>query len=146
MVPPIGTGHMTSLHQSRELAEAAAEKLRVFAQPQRLMILSCLLGGERQVAEIERLTGVSQPALSQQLAELRRASLVMTRRDAKLVFYSLADGDVRTCVATMEHMLAGADGPAPISQATPPSIRRPIAIARGRSDPSFGAAAFARIG
>lgn len=137
---------MTALYQSRDVAEAAAEKLRVFAQPQRLMILSCLLAGERQVAEIERLTGVTQPALSQQLAELRRASLVVTRRNAKLVFYSLADDDVRNCVATMEHMLAGEDAAAPVSQSKILPVRKPIEIAKGRSDSSLGAAAFARIG
>ena len=146
MVSPIGAGHMTALHQSRDLAEAAAEKLRVFAQPQRLMILSCLLTGERQVAEIERLTGVTQPALSQQLAELRRASLVMTRRDAKLVFYSLADEDVRTCGATMEHMLAGAEAPVPTAQGKASPTRKPVENAKARSDPSLGAAAFARVG
>ena len=66
---------MTAIHRSRALADVAVEKLRVFAQPQRLMILSYLLGGERQVADIETATGVSQPALSQQLAELRSAEL-----------------------------------------------------------------------
>ena len=64
---------MTAIHQSRAIADAAVEKLRVFAQPQRLMILSYLLGGERQVADIEAATGVTQPALSQQLAALRLA-------------------------------------------------------------------------
>ena len=55
-----------AIYQSRALADVAVEKLRVFAQPQRLMILSYLLGGERQVADIEAATGVTQPALSQQ--------------------------------------------------------------------------------
>ena len=101
---------------------------------------------QRQGAEIERLTGVTQPALSQQLAELRRASLVMTRRDAKLVFYSLADEDVRTCVATMEHMLAGAEAPVPTAQGKASPTRKPVENAKARSDPSLGAAAFARVG
>ena len=53
-----------AIYQSRALADVAVEKLRVFAQPQRLMILSYLLGGERQVADIEAATGVTQPAQS----------------------------------------------------------------------------------
>ena len=56
------------------------------AQPQRLMILSCLLDAEHNVGEIAELTGIGQPALSQQLAALRRAGLVNTRKEAKLVW------------------------------------------------------------
>ena len=63
---------MTSLFESRDRAVKAADKLKVYAQPQRLMILSCLLRGERTVSEIDAATGIGQPALSQQLAELRR--------------------------------------------------------------------------
>ena len=66
----------------RSDADAIAEQLRIFAQPQRLMILAELLGGERSVGEIEAATAIGQPALSQQLAELRRAALVDTRRGA----------------------------------------------------------------
>ena len=93
---------MTALYQSRELATSVSEKLKVYAQPQRLMILSCLLRGERNVAEIGEATGIGQPALSQQLAELRRANLVSTSKEAKQVWYALADGDVGVCVQTME--------------------------------------------
>src|SRR6476659_9114440 len=95
---------MSALFQSRELADAATEKIRVFAQPQRLMILSYLLGGERGVAEIEKATGIGQPTLSQQLAELRRGDLVVTRREAKLVYYRLASDNVVLCVRTLEAM------------------------------------------
>lgn len=136
---------MTSLHQSRALADVAVEKLRVFAQPQRLMILSYLLSGERQVADIEAATGVSQPALSQQLAELRRADLVKTRREAKQVHYRLADETAALCVRTLEAMF-GADNAA-VGQREP--TRRP-ARPHGASPAArlqnIGAAVFARIG
>lgn len=93
---------MTAIFESRALATEIAEKLRVYAQPQRLMILSCLLRGERTVAEIGEITAITQPALSQQLAELRRAELVNTRKEAKQVWYSLANDGVTICVQTME--------------------------------------------
>lgn len=89
---------MTPLHQSRERATEIAERLKIFAQPQRLMILSSLLSGERTVGDIEAATSISQPSLSQQLGELRRAKLVATRRAAKQVHYRLANGDVALCV------------------------------------------------
>lgn len=101
---------MTALYEARALADRAVEKLRVYAQPQRLMILSCLSRGERTVGGIDAATGIGQPALSQQLAELRRAGMVRTRRAAKQVHYDLADEGVRLCVRSMEAIFG--DGPA----------------------------------
>lgn len=64
--------------------------LRAIAHDVRLKLLRTLLeNGEKSVGELETLTGIVQPGLSQQLAILRKAELVQTRRDAKLVFYSL---------------------------------------------------------
>ena len=48
---------MTALFENRELAASVSDKLKVYAQPQRLMILSCLLRGERNVAEIGETPG-----------------------------------------------------------------------------------------
>ncbi|MFC3099060.1 ArsR/SmtB family transcription factor [Alteraurantiacibacter palmitatis] len=98
---------MTAIFENRDIAADVAERLRVYAQPLRLMILSCLLRGERTVAEIGEITGITQPALSQQLAELRRAELVNTRKEAKQVWYALADDRVMSCVQTMEAVFCG---------------------------------------
>lgn len=136
---------MTALHQSRALADAAAERLRVFAQPQRLMILSCLLGGERQVADIETATGVTQPALSQQLAELRRADLVKARREVKQVYYRLADDAAATCVRTLEAMLGAGDPDSPQPEPVRHAVRPRSAMSPDRSR-DISAAAFARVG
>jgi DNA-binding transcriptional ArsR family regulator len=125
---------MTAIFESRDLADSVADKLKVYAQPQRLMILSCLLRGERNVAEIGEATRIGQPALSQQLAELRRAELVSTRREAKQVWYALAHDGVGLCVQTMEAMFC--EGELPASQST---IRPP-------QPAPTGVAAFARIG
>ena len=101
---------MKPLWQSRAQAEDSAERLRKFGQPQRLMILSLLLEGEKSVSEIDMATGIGQPGLSQQLAELRRAELVTTRRQAKQVFYSIADESVELSVRSIE-ALFGAGAP-----------------------------------
>lgn len=98
---------MTALYKDRALAEAAGELLKVYAQPQRLMILSCLLEGERIVSDIDSATGIGQPALSQQLAELRRKELVRTRRHGTQIFYTLADAKIELCVRCMETILGG---------------------------------------
>ncbi|OYW87131.1 MAG: transcriptional regulator [Sphingobium sp. 32-64-5] len=101
---------MTPLHAARELADAAAEKLKAYAQPQRLMILSLLLErGEQSVSAIDEATGIGQPALSQQLAELRRSGLVNTRKQARQVYYSLADSGTELCVRGIEAVFGGGD-------------------------------------
>lgn len=55
----------------------------------RFRVLQSLSNSEKSVGEIEEDTKVSQPGLSQQLAILRKAELVTTRREAKMVFYPL---------------------------------------------------------
>ncbi len=64
------------------------EELKAIAHPLRLLILNVLLRGELNVGEIEKISGIGQPTLSQQLSILRRAGLVKTHKNAKLVFYS----------------------------------------------------------
>lgn len=133
---------MSALYQSRALADAATEKLRVYAQPQRLMILSCLLHGEKTVGEIDAATGIGQPALSQQLAELRRAEMVKTRRVSKQVYYDLADEKICLCVRCMEAILG--DGPDPAAAlASILDSASPVPIPR--KTPA-GTAAFVRVG
>ena len=78
----------------KEQVATAVELLRALAHPARLLILSCLFERERAVGEIERELGLKQPGLSQQLAELRDAGLVATRRESKSVFYRIADNRV----------------------------------------------------
>lgn len=131
---------MTALYENRDLAASVSDKLKIFAQPQRLMILSCLLGSERNVAEIGETTGIGQPALSQQLAELRRAELVTTRKEAKLVYYSLANEGVGLCVRTMEAIFGGGAMP----ELTQTKAARSSREVESKPTPS-GAAGFARI-
>ena len=128
------------MFNQRETAVSAAEKLKVFAQPQRLMILSCLLRGERNVGEIDELTGIGQPALSQQLAALRKADLVTTRREGQLIWYSLANEDVALCVRNMEAIFGG-EGE--ISEFAAPPPGQPSSATR--KQPRSGTAQFARL-
>jgi DNA-binding transcriptional ArsR family regulator len=130
------------LFQSRSAADAAAERLKVYAQPQRLMILSLLMGGEHTVSDIEKATGIGQPALSQQLAELRRAEIVRTRKESKQVYYRLADDKVIACVRGVEAMFGGG-AVANLPAVADASVSEPAAPARA---PVKGAAMFARVG
>ena len=78
---------------SLEDAKVASDFLKVFGNENRLIILCALSKHELTVGEMERLLGIRQPTLSQQLARLRAKDLVHTRRVAKEVFYSLASSD-----------------------------------------------------
>ena len=131
---------MNRLYHDRAAATVAAEKLKVYAQPLRLMILSCLLDTEHNVGEIAEATGIGQPALSQQLAELRRADLVRTRKEVKQVWYTLADEGVALCVRNMEAIFGGVGSPKAIPVAKPANTPHP-------ADPVVppGVAGFARI-
>jgi ArsR family transcriptional regulator len=72
-------------------AAEAAELLRLLANASRLQLLCQIALGERSVSQLERELDIQQPALSQQLAELRKAGLVKTRRVSRSIFYSVAD-------------------------------------------------------
>lgn len=129
---------------TREQAALAVEKLKAYGQPQRLMILSHLQTGELTVSGIDAATGIGQPALSQQLAELRRAGLVATRRAAKQVFYRLADASVAHCVRSIETQFGdGVD----LSGEAPDAIPRAAApvAAPARRPVQKDAAVFARV-
>ena len=87
--------------------DAITDVLKSLAHDVRLKLMRTLLEhGEKSVGELESLTGVGQPGLSQQLGILRKAELVRTRRDAKLVFYSLAP-DTLESTAKLLCALAG---------------------------------------
>ena len=68
-----------------------ARLLKILSHQNRLLIACELMCGEASVSEIEERTGVRQPVLSRELARLRAARLVSTRRASKLVYYRLAD-------------------------------------------------------
>ena len=64
------------------------DRMKALAHPVRWRILEALQDGERNVGEVETATQIAQPGLSQQLAVLRKAGIVETRKQAKLVYYS----------------------------------------------------------
>lgn len=75
-------------------SEAPIESFKALAHPVRYRILLALAEGERNVSDLEDVTGIAQPGLSQQLAVLRKAQLVTTRRDSKQVYYSIDPSEV----------------------------------------------------
>ncbi|WP_245294745.1 ArsR/SmtB family transcription factor [Rhizobium rhizosphaerae] len=89
-------------------AEAAAF-MRLFGTPSRLLLLCFIAEKERSVGEMQDELGFRQPALSQQLAELRQAGVVQTRRASRQIFYSIADARVATVMAMLMQMFCSPD-------------------------------------
>jgi DNA-binding transcriptional ArsR family regulator len=83
---PAGKIDLESLQAA---ALQACGLLKALAHPARLLLLCQLSQAERCVSELESLTGIRQPTLSQQLTVLREEQLVSTRREGKQVFYSI---------------------------------------------------------
>ena len=82
-------------------AETAAALLRSMGSKWRLLALCNLVEGERSVGELQRAVGLSQSALSQHLAVLRRMKLVETRRETQTIYYRLAGGAVSAVLETL---------------------------------------------
>lgn len=91
-------------------AEEASEFLKKLAHPARLMIACALVDGERSVRDLEDTLGIRQPGLSQQLAELREAGLVSSRKVSKSAYYRLADDRVSEFFSMMHGMFCTGPG------------------------------------
>ena len=109
------------------------EELRLIGHPMRLQLLAILARGERGVGELVADTGQGPVWISQQLALLRKAGLVQTRREAKQVFYRLADGRLGNVIASLSEIV----GPVQSLVSRSPAV---TPISRGVS-----AAMFARV-
>jgi DNA-binding transcriptional ArsR family regulator len=69
----------------------AAVIARALSDAKRLCVLERLAEGERSVSDLSRDVGCQVPNMSQHLAVLRSAGLVVSRREGSTVFYRLAD-------------------------------------------------------
>ena len=85
-------------------AQAASALLKALSNPHRLLILCTLSGREMTVSEINERIGLSQSSLSQQLAILRREGLVQTRRQAQMIYYSLAASNAPHIIETLKNL------------------------------------------
>ncbi|WP_395069143.1 ArsR/SmtB family transcription factor [Paraburkholderia silvatlantica] len=123
----------------KEHAAEAAEIMRVLGNANRLQLLCQIAQGERSVGELEEQLDIRQPALSQQLAELRKAGLVQTRRESRSILYSLGDGRARLLL----EMLLVTFG---VKTAAAPDAGREAGPSRPAARQVGDAARFARLG
>ncbi len=96
--------NITSL---QDKAPDASRFLKAMSNKHRLLILCNLVETERSVGELEKIVGLSQSALSQHLARLRKEEVVKTRRDAQTIYYSLQNENVTDVLQLLHDIFVG---------------------------------------
>ncbi len=104
------TPTLSDIAELRGSAKRASALLKAMANDRRLLILCCLAMGEQSVGALEDQVGLSQSALSQHLARLRRDKLVTTRRAAQTIYYKLASDEVAAIMGTLHALYCAPKG------------------------------------
>lgn len=91
--------------EARPLNEIKADLFRALAHPARVRALELLVEGEHSVGELQPLVGIESSHLSQQLGVLRRAGLVVTRKEGSSVIYSIRDPQLVELLAAAKRLL-----------------------------------------
>ncbi|MBP5519843.1 MAG: helix-turn-helix transcriptional regulator [Treponema sp.] len=82
-----------------------ADFYKIFGDTTRVKILYALDKSELCVCDISALLGMSVSAVSHQLRSLRESDLVRTKRQGKIIYYSLADDHVKSILECgIEHI------------------------------------------
>ena len=96
----------TELYDLAELFKVFGDSTRIrilfvlfFGDSTRIRILFVLFEAEVCVCDLAEALHMTQSAISHQLRILKQNKLVNSRREGKSIFYSLADGHVRTIIA-----------------------------------------------
>lgn len=91
---------------SNQLINTLSDFFKIFGDTTRVKIMCALYKSEMCVGDISVLLDMTVSAVSHQLKILREASLVKTKRQGKIVFYSLADEHVQRIIECgIEHII-----------------------------------------
>jgi DNA-binding transcriptional ArsR family regulator len=90
---------------TRPIYQVKAEFFKTLGHPARIRILEVLRDGERAVNELISEVGIEPSHMSQQLAILRRANLVRSRKVGPSVLYSVPDPRVFELLAVARAIL-----------------------------------------
>ena len=105
LVDPLAVGIVREHEIDDATTARMAETFKALADPTRVRILHALSHAELCVGDLALLLGMSESAVSHQLRMLRNLHIVRSRRDGKLVFYTLDDDHViRLFQLSLEHV------------------------------------------
>jgi len=78
--------------------------LKALANPTRLEIVRLLKKGEICACKFVELIGKAQPTVSQHLRVLENAGIAKSRRDGKMIFYSLTNTKVFDIIKILQEL------------------------------------------
>ena len=88
-----------------EIFERQARICKAFAHPGRLRILDLIGNGERGVSDLQKELGLSKTNISQQISVLKSAGVLVTRRNGKQIYCSLAIPEVKEACQLIRRVL-----------------------------------------
>ena len=90
---------------SEEEFEDLSLLFKMFADPTRLKVLKALFEQEMCVMDLSALLKMTHSAVSHQLASLKKTRLVRSRKEGRVVYYSLDDAHIEKIFQTaLEHI------------------------------------------
>lgn len=101
--------HNLPIEQLETNAANAAGLLKALSNESRLLILCNLVGGEKCVGELNDRIPLSQSALSQHLARLRKDELVSIRKEAQTVFYRISSPEAEQIIEVLYNVYCATD-------------------------------------
>jgi DNA-binding transcriptional ArsR family regulator len=87
------------------LYERQAALCKALAHPSRIQLLDLVAKGERACADLQKQLGVSKANLSQHVSQLRQAGMIVTRRQGKQLYCSLAMPEVKEACQMIRNVL-----------------------------------------
>jgi DNA-binding transcriptional ArsR family regulator len=93
------------LRPPRQLYQAKAEFFKTLGHPARIRVLELLSEREHAVAELLDDVAIEATSMSQQMAVLRRAGLVVARKEGSAVYYSLTSPQVAELLTVARRIL-----------------------------------------
>ena len=94
----LDSAHPSLPYEDADKIERFCDSLKTLSSPHRLRIMMSLQDGEASVGDLEQGLKIKQPNLSHELRKLRDKGMVKTRRQSKVVFYSIAHPDTASLI------------------------------------------------
>jgi len=103
--PSATDGKLGDIGPLIERSHEVARLLKLLSNQKRLLILCRLAAsGECAVHALAEYVDLSQSALSQHLAKLRKEGLVTYRRESQVLYYSIGDANLRYLLTTLKEI------------------------------------------
>ncbi len=95
-----------NVHEMLGNAQQASHFLKALSNEKRLAILFHILNEKHAVGSINEKVPLSQSALSQHLAVLRKSGIVKTERDSQSIYYSIADERTTEFIKSLHNLFS----------------------------------------